>query len=396
MAPPAVRVGLTRHKVLPDGRRRTFVRVRIGDDVHRLWFDTRNDVPFLEYDKGDLWVGPLMLVAMRRGENLRLADPISPGRRAKLRQIRSTYAAWFPDRMSDSTRIKCPPSNRPAPGRVERLIDRVPGSGRLASRRDDRVAAACFTGGVDSFHTLLDRRDELGAIVYAFGLDIPRRMGPQRKRVTATLEAIAAETDLQLLTATTNLREVLVHAELAKWGRELHGATLASLGTLFSPVISKLFIPSSDVRSPQVGWGSHPVIDPLWTSDRLEVAYHCEDHVRQDKVALLADEPLAQRYLRVCYMRFQEANCGTCKKCQRTMALLTLVGRLDRFPTFTQPLDVDLLASQGVDAVNELNIIRNALAFAAKHPGHDDIEAAYRRLIADGEARLGAEALLVD
>lgn len=392
--PPAVRVGTTRHKVLPNGRHRTFAPVRIGDSVERLWFDTSNEIPFLEHDKGDLWVAPLMLVAMRRGENLRLADPISPGRRAKLREIRATYAAWFPDRMGDTTRIKCPPSDRPALGRVERLIDRIPGSGRLPGRRDDRVAAACFTGGVDSFHTLLDRRDELGALMFAFGLDIPRRMGPQRKRVSATLQTVADETDLRLLTATTNLREVLVHGERAKWGRELHGATLATLGTLFSPVISKLYIPSSDVRSPQIGWGSHPIIDPLWTSDRLEVAYHCEDHVRQDKVALMADEPLAQRHLRVCYMRFQEANCSACKKCQRTMALLTLVGRLDRFPTFTQPLDVDLLGSQGVDAPNELNIIRNALAFAEEIPGHEDIKAAYRRLIADGEANLGADAFL--
>lgn len=393
MPPPAVRVGLTRHKVTPDGRHRTFTRVRIGDDVHRLWFDTRGDVPFLEYDKGDLWVGPLMLVAMHRGENLRLADPISAGRRAKLRQIRSTFAGWFPDRLQDQTRIIAPPSNRPTPGRVERLVDRVPGTGRLPGRRDTRVAASCFTGGVDSFHTLLDRKDELGALVYSVGLDIPRRMGPQRKRVAETLRAIAAETDLRLLTAVTNVREVLVPTPM-QWGRELHGATLASLGTLFSPVISKLYIPSSDVRSPTIGWGSHPLIDPLWSSNRLDVVYHCEDHYRQDKVALLADEPLAQRHLRVCYMRFQEANCGECKKCQRTMALLTLVGRLDRFPTFTRPLDLDRLASHGVVKPNELNLIRNALAFAEEIPGHEGIKAAYRHLIAEGEATLGAEAFL--
>lgn len=381
MAPPAVRVGSTRQVVLPNGRHRTSARVRIGDDVHRLWFDTSGDIPFVEHDKGDLWVGPMMLVAMRRGENLRLADPISAGRRARLREIRRRFAGWFPDRMQDQTRIICPPTDRPAPGRFEKLL----------GSRDQRVAASCFTGGVDSFHTLLDRRDELGAIVFAFGLDIPRRMGPQRKRVTSTLEAVAAETDLRLLTAVTNVREVLGPEPLL-WGREAHGATLASLGTLFSPVISRLYIPSSDVRSPQVGWGSHPVVDPRWSTDRLEVVYHCEDHIRQDKVALLADDPLAQRHLRVCFMRFQEANCGACKKCLRTMALLTLAGRLDRFPTFTRPLDVDLLARQQVDKPNELNIVRNALAFAEKVPGHDDIKAAYRHLIADAEARFGAEA----
>lgn len=381
MAPPAVRVGSTRQIVLPDGRHRTSVRIRVGDEVHRLWFTTSGDIPFVEHDKGDLWVGPMMLVAMRRGENLRLADPISAGRRAQLRGIRQRFAGWFPDRMGNQTRIICPPTDRPAPGRVEKLL----------RRRDPRVAASCFTGGVDSFHTLLDRRDELGAIVFAFGLDIPRRMGPQRRRVTTTLETVAAETDLRLLTAVTNIREVLCPEPLL-WGREAHGATLASLGTLFSPVISHLYIPSSDVRSPAVGWGSHPVIDPLWSTDRLEVSYHCEDHVRQDKVALLADDPLAQRHLRVCFLRFQEANCGECKKCLRTMALLTLTGRLDRFPTFTRPLDVDLLASHQVEKANELGIVRNALAFAEKVPGHEGIKDAYRRLIADAEARLGSEA----
>lgn len=53
-----VRVGRTRQAVLEDGRHRTSVKVSYGDTKRQIWFVTDPDVPFVDHNRGDLWLPP--------------------------------------------------------------------------------------------------------------------------------------------------------------------------------------------------------------------------------------------------------------------------------------------------------------------------------------------------
>ena len=74
---------------------------------------------------------------------------------------------------------------------------------------------------------------------------------------------------------------------------------------------------------------SHPALDPLWSTEAVEVVHDGAETRRVDKVAALAASPLALRYLRVCWENRGGAyNCGRCGKCMRTMVDLDLAGAL--------------------------------------------------------------------
>ena len=86
----------TKQTVTDDGRHRTSARIRVGGETQEIWFETDATVPFLERNLGDLWLPPMLLLAMRRGDRLVMRDPISAGRRADLRKVQDIYCAWYP------------------------------------------------------------------------------------------------------------------------------------------------------------------------------------------------------------------------------------------------------------------------------------------------------------
>lgn len=72
---------------------------------------------------------------------------------------------------------------------------------------------------------------------------------------------------------------------------------------------------------------------PLLSTESLEAHASGTRYSRAEKTAVIADMPLATRYLDVCYTPEPGAarNCGGCSKCIRTFVMLEALGRLDRF-----------------------------------------------------------------
>ena len=89
-------------------------------------------------------------------------------------------------------------------------------------------------------------------------------------------------------------------------------------------------------ESNQHAWGSTIETDPLFNSDRVKIEHvGAKDH-REKKIRMLADNPLAQRHLRVCWANLSKSgNCSRCGKCLATMLLLAELGALDNFPVFS-------------------------------------------------------------
>ena len=359
------------------------MKVTFGETTKTIWFVTDPDIPFVDHNRGDIWLPPLLILAMRRGGRLRLADPISAGRRADLRKVQDIFTTWYPKRM---TRVKVVAPDPESPSGPTSLLRRkrdVP---------DTRVTASCFTGGVDSFNTLVKHKKTLGALVYGFGIDIPKHETEAAERVGKQLAQVAEDGGLRLLSAETNIRRFMGHD--VSWGFESHGAVLVSLGTIFSSVISTLYIPSTHSYAVPFPWGSHPLVDGLWSTRRLKVEHDGAESGRSQKIQRIADDSTAQRNLRVCYKEFSDTNCGRCMKCTRTMMALALLGRLDKFETFATPLDLDHVRTQKLTTENDLFQYTNLQAMAAGIPGHEGIKDVVDSLLpASGAPRSRSEQL---
>jgi hypothetical protein len=147
---------------------------------------------------------------------------------------------------------------------------------------------------------------------------------------------VAAELGLPAIVLRTNVREHPSFAAVS-WERT-HGGALAAIGHLLSRSFGTLLISATFARGEGRPWGSHHELDPCWSSSRLRIVHVGDDVRRIRKLAQLADEPIAQRFLRVCWEhRTDGLNCSRCDKCLITMVVLHRAGRLERFATLDGP-----------------------------------------------------------
>ena len=121
----------------------------------------------------------------------------------------------------------------------------------------------------------------------------------------------------------------------ADWGKVAHGCALAAVGLLFEERYKSLLIPSTHRYDDLIPWGSHPLTDPLLSTNSLKVIHDGAAYSRVAKSERLSKCELALSTLQVCWETKAYANCEKCEKCCWTMAILMLLGALERCSTFT-------------------------------------------------------------
>src|SRR5205085_6312252 len=97
-------------------------------------------------------------------------------------------------------------------------------------------------------------------------------------------------------------------------------------------------------------WGSHPMLDPLWSTERTTIVHDADAVSRAEKFAFLAERPRALANLKVCFEADSEYNCGVCEKCMLTMVGLRAAGVRKDLDGFAVPLDARRLGREA-DAV---------------------------------------------
>jgi hypothetical protein len=121
-------------------------------------------------------------------------------------------------------------------------------------------------------------------------------------------------------------------------------------------VLERALIAATHRREQAVAWGSHPDLDPLWSTEALEIVHDGTGASRAEKAARLAGEPEAMRHLRVCWQNPDGAyNCGVCRKCVVARVTLDSVGALERCATLhgvpspeeIEKLEVELVTTRG-------------------------------------------------
>jgi len=101
------------------------------------------------------------------------------------------------------------------------------------------------------------------------------------------------------------------------------GSALASVALLLGFPCG--YLPSSRSYDELTPLGSHPLTDPLWSNECVEIIHDGAEVRRIDKVRKIAECESALANLRVCFDDVN-VNCGRCAKCLRTMISLRLLG----------------------------------------------------------------------
>lgn len=244
-----------------------------------------------------------------------------------------------------------------APGQALPIIEAKKRTGAGFGRQPS--AAFMFSGGVDSLATLrLNRmnyprehpwsiRD--GLVIYGFDMgnqfaDYAERyeenFTKQRQifaRRLLSLGEVAQDSDVNLIPVYTNTQSLC--DDLDALVTQYHGADLAAVAYAFSQRVSIASISSSTSIDRLFPYGSHPLLDPQYSSAAMRIVHADPVFTRLQKTRLVADWDAALQNLRVCTGWKEDPhtsvlNCGKCEKCLRTMTALVALGKLGQTPAF--------------------------------------------------------------
>ena len=200
---------------------------------------------------------------------------------------------------------------------------------------------------------MLRNRSCITDLIFIHGLDVRLEDVNLRNQVSRRLRQIAYDFNVNLIELETDIRHSLKNT--ISWGSQAHGSILASSAHLLDLPFEKVLIPSSDdCCNLSTPWGSHPLIDPLWSANGLKIIHDSIDMNRIDKGLYITGDEIAQQHLRVCYRNLNGLyNCGECRKCIKTMLILAASGSLKKFDTFEDYLDPELLRKQPIDSFTD-------------------------------------------
>ena len=325
-----------------------------------------------------------LLLAMKRSEPLALHGPVSARLIAQLPLAQQLLSAWDPS----LTRV---------PVRAERELE--PG--------ERRPGNACgFSRGVDSTHSAIARRpagEELTQLVYCMHWN-PGWSPEAEDAARAGAERAAAAVGLELVVVATNVREPLWG--LVDWN-DAHGAALAMLGLSLPGAAGRFTMASNVDHGNFLPRGSHPQLDPLWSTERVEVVHDYAELDRTGKLAaIVRDRPELLEHLHVCLTPDSVENCGRCPKCLLNMACLQAAGGSALPHAFPRRLDLDairklsfppLMVRFGFNAAHaalpptpEHEPLRDALAEMLRRSSRADWDEGDQSIYAHGERLIRA------
>ncbi len=219
------------------------------------------------------------------------------------------------------------------------------------SEGSDGRVGTFFTGGVDSFYTLIKQRQQISDLIFVHGYDIPLGQTALRAKTSAAIHQIASAYGKNVIELESNLEPFM--QRYAGWVTFCMGPALAAAGHLLSPALKQIYFPASATYADLIPLSSHPMLDPLWSSEQLEFLHDGCEATRLRKVQIISEHEVAMEHLRVCWEnRNQAYNCGRCEKCTRTMINLYVAGALDRCRTFDRPLTIRQVRSVGITERN--------------------------------------------
>ncbi|WP_334064107.1 hypothetical protein [Alteromonas genovensis] len=255
----------------------------------------------------------------------------------------------------------------------------------VTSEQSTKKTVALFSGGVDSFYTLLRRRTpknegttlpvigELHGILNVWGFDIPLDKEDEYREIENLLDSVSAAYGVKNHSVKTNIKQTRFSRAL--WGGLSHGAALAGIGHLFSNDYSELLIGSSHALPDLQRWGSHALTDPLFSSMGMTIVHDGANASRVEKTSLVAQSTYSLQKLRVCWKHGAANNCSSCPKCLRTMTTLKLLGKEKEASSFDfSNFSPKLLTTLHLQDASDVSFIDEILDLAAEYKNKEILE----------------------
>lgn len=223
-----------------------------------------------------------------------------------------------------------------------------------------RKIISTFTGGVDSFHTLLTNMDKIDTVLYCINYDIVEKQEELLKAQLKMVKDVAQKLGKDVITCRTNQRFILERSgeinylanTKAKqcgdlWGFFLHGCAIFGHAYNLANEYHSFYMPSSVPSTANYLTGSSFHIDHLYSSSFINIVPdgHCK---RMDKIKeiIKLNKDIVFEHLRVCYNntylrsnyhKDKKYNCSHCEKCVRTYIPIGLINinYLKELKTFT-------------------------------------------------------------
>lgn len=290
-----------------------------------LWFAFPESAADLVTADVDPFIPVLLPVCAFSGEPLEFDLPASPRLVHTLPELRAIYDQWFPEARQFEISVRA----------------------RTEPRSIPDASAAFASLGVDSTYTMVKAQREprpylppLRNLIYMEGLETVLEKAADTTAVAQRLREIAAARGLTLVTGRANFRS---HFPL-DWLKHYFGAGLSGTALALSRGVGAVLIPASDGYSEMPGpLGSHPMLDPLWSTESMAILHDGCERARPWKIAYLVEHaPDLVSELRVCLEnQGGPENCGRCMKCVRTALTILVLGRGDLLRSLPRELPSD-------------------------------------------------------
>lgn len=301
--------------------------------AQEIFFQTATEFADDLFVNPNSWLLACTLMAMRYGEKrIALDAPISPEIKDGLINSMKCLSNWHGDERE--------PIPIEAPIQTEVLFNDKP------SR-----AGALFSGGIDALAMIRNnqlsfapdhpRRIRDGILVYGI-LEGENDYDPSFQNVIKAVSTMAEDAGIKLIQVYTNAYAHFrdLDQDFSFWRFEYHGSFLAAIAHAFVPRLNVVSIASTYDFANLEPWGSHPLLDPLYSTTSLQIRHENAALSRLEKTQLVGEWEVALKHLRVCNEKDSYSqgnyNCGKCEKCVRTMTAFLSLGLLEQIPTFKE------------------------------------------------------------
>lgn len=251
------------------------------------------------------WLPPLLAAGMRHRWDVDFDAPVDSVALRNASKAQSFLRSWYPRRFH----------------KISIAAERV------HSVSEAKGVGCFFSGGVDSFYSAITQSERITHLIFVHGFDIHIDDEELASKALAGAREAAADLGKPLIELETTVRSALGDPLQLEWGGVFHGPALAHVGLALSEHLSTVIIPSSYSYRQLHPWGSHPDLDPLWSSGAVAFEHHELEQDRYGKIRRIGGNETAMNHLRVCWEnpngRF---HCGRCGKCTRTKVGLALAG----------------------------------------------------------------------
>lgn len=194
--------------------------------------------------------------------------------------------------------------------------------------------ASCFSGGIDSFSTMISRLDEKPDLVTIWGADVDFENENGWKVVKEFVESVSKEYGLKNVLIRASVRRFIDNSVLEEQYHELLGGDwwlvmqhgIGLVGNIapyaYKYKLNKIYIPSTFTKDEDFVCASNPNIDNELKFGGTTVFHEGYQYTRQDKVKNICDFAKKNKKsikIRTCFKSLNGDNCCKCPKCYMTL-----------------------------------------------------------------------------